>query len=239
MAGRDRDKTVISIRHVAFENLGLLGPFLEANGYTNRYVDAMTVDWSRIDPLEPALIVVLGGPIGADQDSDYPFLLDEVALIDSRLKAGKPLLGICLGAQLIARALGKPVYPGPRREVGWAPIEVTDEGRLSCLRHLENGPVLHWHGDTFDLPDGAVRLASTELCENQAFSWGSSTLALQFHVEVTETELESWFIGHTVEIASTPNVSVSQLRADTQRHGVGSEERGLCCLADWFSEVGL
>ena len=175
--------TTLALRHVAFEDLGLLAPWLERRGHAIRYAEAPTDDVARIDPLAPDLLVVLGGPIGAYEEAQYPFLVPELRLLERRLAAGRPTLGLCLGAQLMARALGARVYPGKAKEIGWSALSLAPAGRESCLRHLEATPVLHWHGDTFDLPERAVRLASTALTENQAFAWGDAALALQFHAE--------------------------------------------------------
>ena len=182
-------RTALAIKNVAFEDLGLIEPLLAARGFTVRYADAATDDLQALDPLAPDLLVVLGGPIGAYQEELYPFLRPELALIERRLQADRPTLGICLGSQLVARALGARVYPGSAgKEIGWAPIALTEAGAGSALRHLapERTPVFHWHGDTFDLPTGATRLASTAAYPNQAFRWGGHVLALQFHCEVTE-----------------------------------------------------
>lgn len=232
-------KTAIALRHVAFEDLGLLAGLLRTRGYDARYVEVSVDDLGAVDPLGPDLLVVLGGPIGAYQDAQYPFLKPEVALLRRRLEADRPTFGICLGAQLMARALGARVYPGAAKEIGWAPLSLTPAGAASCLAHVaaEATPVLHWHGDTFDLPAGAERLASTALTENQAFRWGKAALALQFHVEVTARGLEQWFVGHTLEIATTPGVSVERLRADTARHATVFEAQGAKCLGAWLDEV--
>ena len=170
----------LAVRNVAFEDLGSFERVLADRGYRVAYADAGLDDLGALDPLGPDLLVVLGGPIGAYEEARYPFVLDELRLLEKRLAADLPTLGVCLGGQLIARALGARVYPGGQKEIGWAPLVLTDEGRGSCLRHLapEETPVLHWHGDTFDLPRGAVRLASTEAYENQAFSWGRRARAL-------------------------------------------------------------
>src|SRR6201999_289627 len=106
-----------------------------------------------VDPVESDLLVVLGGPIGAYEEDRYPFLTAELTLIGARLKAGRPTLGICLGAQLMARALGADVRPGAGKEIGWAPLVLSEAGRAGPLRHLGNEPVLHWHGDIFHLPE--------------------------------------------------------------------------------------
>jgi GMP synthase (glutamine-hydrolysing) len=228
----------VTFRHVAFEDLGLLEPLLTRRGHTIRYLDVPVTPLEDFDPLEPDLLIVLGGPIGVYQEDLYPFLVAETHAIARRLEAGRPTLGICLGSQLIAKALGAHVYPSGIKEIGWAPVELTAEGRGSCLRHLAATPVLHWHGDTFDLPQGALHLASTAACRNQAFSVGPHALALQFHVEAAGTTLESWFVGHTGEIAATGS-SVPRLRADTARCTPALVERGARALGEWLDGVNL
>jgi GMP synthase (glutamine-hydrolysing) len=151
----------------------------------------------------------------------------------------RAVLGICLGSQLIARALGERVYASGAKEIGWAPLTLTGAGRESCLRHLGETAVLHWHGDTFDLPEGATLLASTTLCKHQAFAWRGHVLALQFHAEAAGVALESWFVGHTGEIAATPGISVPQLRADTVRWTPSMLTLGTRCFEEWLDSVGL
>lgn len=233
--------SVVVIRHVAFEDLGSFGPLLQARGAIVQWLEAGADDLRDVQPLGPDLLVVLGGPISATDDADYPFLAREAAILEQRLKADRPTLGICLGAQMMARALGARVYPGPAKEIGWSELTLTAAGRRSCLRHLETEPtpVLHWHGDTFDLPVGAERLASTAITENQAFSWGERGLALQFHPEAEAAGLERWFIGHACEIAATAGISVPSLRADTARFATGLVRHGQRCLKDWLDRVGL
>lgn len=232
-------KTALVIRHVAFEDLGSFAAPLQAQGYHIRYVEAGFENLARIDACDPELLVVLGGPISANDTGDYPFLDDELRLLDRRLNQNRPTLGICLGSQLIARALGSRVYPGSHKEIGWAPLQLTAAGETSCLRFLapDITAVLHWHGDTFDLPTSAIRLASTGVCENQAFTWGNTALALQFHPEVTAAGLERWFIGHTGEIAATPKISVTQLRTDSAHWGPILEKQGPRCLDAWLQAL--
>jgi len=232
---------VTALRHVAFEDLGILADLFAARGWPVSYVEAPVADWKAFDPLAPDLLVVLGGPIGVYEENIYPFLTLEIAALKKRLHAGKPTLGICLGAQLIARALGASVYPGPEKEIGWRPLLVTDPGRASPIRHLaaENSFMFHWHGDTFDLPQDAVLLASTEVCPHQIFSWGESTLAFQCHPEVRARDLEKWFVGHAVEIAAAPGINVPVLRDDTRRYAPALERQAKLLFTEWLDSLKL
>lgn len=193
---------VVALRHVAFETLGTLETLFAQRKWASSYVDVPTTDLGTFDPLKPDLLVVLGGPINVNDDANYPFLAQETEILKKRLAADKPTLGICLGAQLIARALGAKVYPGQAKEIGWGPLLLTAAGQASPVKYLaaQHTFMFHWHGDTFDLPQGAVLLAGTEACLHQAFAWGAHTLAFQCHPEVRTAELENWFVGHAVEI---------------------------------------
>lgn len=207
-------KRLVAIRHVPFEDLDSFTAPLQARGYSIAYRDAPVDDLATLDLAAADLLVVLGGPIGAYEDALYPFLIAELALIEKRLKEGRPVLGICLGAQLMARALGARVYPG-KKELGWAPLQLTDAGRRSPLRFIDPAmKALHWHGDTFDLPSGADHLAATERTPHQAFAFSRHALALQFHIEVSAPGLERWYVGHALEIATTQGVSLAGLRED-------------------------
>jgi GMP synthase (glutamine-hydrolysing) len=227
-------KMACVLRHVYFEDLGAFTAPLKAAGYAIHYCE-IGVD----DPLalgQPDLLVILGGPIGAYEEDLYPYLKDEIALIAARLAAGKPTVGICLGAQLMARALDARVYPGRAKEIGWIPLTLTQAG-ASILAPFEGHPVLHWHGDTFDLPDGAVNLASTPDCDHQSFAYGVHGLAFQFHPEAWPWGFERWLIGHAGEIAATKNVSVPQLRTAMREYGTASGRRGQAVLADWLRRL--
>ena len=231
-------RRVVAIRHLAFEDLGLFGEVFAALGWPVEYHEAGLDDLAA--PLAEAdLAVILGGPIGVYETDRYPFLKDELAALERRLAAGRPTLGICLGAQLMAAALGARVYPGGRKEIGWGEVRLTEAGRASSLAHLAGRPVLHWHGDTFDLPDGAVRLASTGTTLNQAFAIGDKVIGLQFHLEVLPGRIETWLIGHRAELGATRGLSVAALRADSARVGPATVAAGRKAVEAALEAAGL
>lgn len=210
-----RRRSAVALRHVAFEDLGLLAPIMEREGWNVSFCEAPVDDLGHSSIGDADLLIVLGGPIGVYETESYPFLTREIDLLERRLAQGRPTVGICLGAQLMAKALGARVYAGGVKEIGWGSVTLTDSGHASSLKPLAEGaPVLHWHGDTFDLPDNAARLASSENYENQAFAFGNNVLALQFHLEADPRQLEERYVGHAVELASA-KISVQELRART------------------------
>ncbi|MBI4460511.1 MAG: gamma-glutamyl-gamma-aminobutyrate hydrolase family protein [Acidobacteria bacterium] len=161
-------------------------------------------------------LIIMGGPMGVYEADRYPFLRDELELIRRTADQGLPVLGICLGAQLIAAALGARVYPGPRKEIGWYPVEVMAEDELTA-RLPPRFPAFHWHGDTFDLPDGAVRLFRSDLYENQGFRWGKNVCAIQFHFEISKGMVEDWLEdkGCCAEVAAVPDTNAELIRRET------------------------
>ena len=239
-----KNKTVNVIRHLAFEDLASFTSVLQAHGYQINYFEAADFtlapdDLSQIDALSEDLLIILGGPISVNDGDVFPFIEAEINLLKRRIAADRPTLGICLGAQLIVRALGANVYPGKEKEIGWYDLSLTAAGEQSALRYLnaEHCSMLHWHGETFDLPDGAVLLASSERYPNQAFSVGRNVLALQFNPEVTQHSLEKWFIGHIGEIMQTEGVTVEILRADTHQFANQLEVQGELFFESWLNEV--
>lgn len=231
-------KICLAVRHVVFEDLGLLGPLLAARGYDIRYLDAGVEPLDANTLIAPNLVVVLGGPISVYEAEAYPFITGEVAAISARLHANKPMLGICLGAQMMAAALGARVAPGSVKEIGWAPLTLTDAGEASVLGPLGAVPVLHWHGDNCDLPADCERLASTAHCPVQAFSRNPSQLALQFHIETEPAQLERWLIGHTVELGKA-RIDPGRLRDQAKLHGAATAAAGRGVLSAWLDTVVL
>jgi GMP synthase (glutamine-hydrolysing) len=219
----------VAIRHVAFEDLGLLAPLLAERGFSLRYLEAGIDEIDATTLIAPDLVVVLGGPIGVYEEDLYPFLHGELAAIRARMDAAKLTLGVCLGAQLMAKALGARGGPGPQKAIGWAPLALTEAGRASVLGAFETTPVLHWHGDNFELPVNAVRLASTSACPNQAFAYGQNLLGLQFHIEVDPARIEQWLIGHTVELAKA-GIDPRELRRQAATLGRATAEKGKAAL---------
>lgn len=202
-------KQALAIYHLAFEDLGSFASVLREAGYEIAYRSAVH-DLAQIDPSGPDLLVICGGPIGVYEEEAYPFIKAEKRLIAERLAAGLPTLGICLGGQMMASALGAKVRPGTK-EVGFSTLTLTDAGSKSPLQHLEGVPVLHWHGDTFDIPGAAELLASTDICRNQAFAIGSHALGLQFHPEADFPALEDWFVAYGGDVASA-KLTVPEMR---------------------------
>lgn len=227
--------TVLALRHVAFEDAGLVETACRDRGLSLTYVDVPRADLSSIDPLAPDLLVVLGGPIGVYETQAYPFLSPEIDLIRTRLAADKPTLGLCLGAQLMAVALGGEVKPGPGKEIGyWPPLaRSSDPGPLAPLADV-GWRVLHWHGDQITAPPGVAVHASTAITPVQAFSRGPRVLGLQFHIEVEPAALESWLVGHAVEVAAASGVSVEGLRAQAKTHGEGVAKAGRVMIDRWL-----
>ena len=226
-------KSAIAVRHVHFEDLGVLEPFLRERGYEVRYLDAGVDDLAGVDPASPDLVVVLGAPIGAGDEEIYPFLADELALVRDRLDVRRPLLGICLGAQLIARVLGAKVKPMGVKEIGFSSLTLTEQGKASPLAALGTAPVLHWHGDQFGIPPGATRLAYTDVCANQAFAMGRAVLGLQFHLEADPVKIERWLLGHACELGQA-GVDPREIRRQAREFGPALSAAASEVIGEWL-----
>jgi len=216
-------RRLLVFQHVPYEILGNLDPLLRDSRFRIRYVnfgrepDAQP-DISRYDGL-----IVLGGPMNCDQADRYPHLPTEIEVIREAISAGKPVLGICLGAQLIARALGARVRKNPVKEIGWYELNPTDAGRKDplCSEFADTQQIFQWHGDTFELPHGAEHLATSPDCVNQAFRYKHNVYGFQFHLEVDEPMILRWL--HTPSMAREAEEAggserVTEIQRQTHEH---------------------
>jgi GMP synthase (glutamine-hydrolysing) len=194
---------VLVLQHTREETLGSIGTVLTHRGHEARYVRGHAGE-AIPAVLEEDGLVVLGGPQSAYELDRFPFLADEVKLIASALDAGKPILGVCLGAQLLAAALGSPVYRGREKEIGWFPVQLHVDlkgDRLFGDLGRTFTP-LHWHGDVFDLPKGAAELGHSARTRHQGFRYGASAYGLLFHLEVTDELVRAMVAGFGDELAA-------------------------------------
>jgi GMP synthase-like glutamine amidotransferase len=209
-----------ALQHVDFEGLGHIGEWVAARGHALTLTRQYAGDpLPRPDDFDR--LVIMGGPMNIYEDDRYPWLAGERALIREAVTAGKSAVGICLGAQLLADALGSPVFAGPNKEIGWWPIQLTEEGkRPGLLNGLPDAPVVfHWHGDTFNIPKGAVHLATSEGCPSQAFVYDNRILGLQFHLESTPETVEAILAHCGDELVSGRYIQTeTQIRAAGPTH---------------------
>ena len=231
-------KQLVALRQLAFEDLGLIEPVLLSRGWRVRYYDVGVDELWRIDLDTVDLLVVLGGPIGAEEDNLYPALVEELQVVARRIESGRAILGICLGAQLMARAMGARVTPMSQKEIGFSPLALGTNARGTPLEHIGSSPMLHWHGDQFELPQGAASLAATEHCPHQAFMSGEHVMALQFHLEVDPSRFEQWLIGHTVELRAA-GVDIPSLRAKAAAYAEESTGVLEAVMTDWLGRLCL
>jgi GMP synthase (glutamine-hydrolysing) len=230
------------LRHTQVEGLGLLANVLREMGVHHRYLDLPRGEPPPRDLRGVGGLIVLGGPMAAYEQEKHPFLATETALVERLLTAGRPILGICLGAQLIAQVLGARVYPGERREVGWKPVTLTDDGQDDPLLVGTTSPltVFHLHGDTYELPADARNLARSDAYEQQAFRWGDLVYGFQFHLEFTET-----IIGRLVAEAESRDyvaqagVDPQKLLAETPAHVRRLGDTALRIFSSFFGQCGL
>jgi GMP synthase (glutamine-hydrolysing) len=207
------------LQHVPFEGIGSI----EKWAHNHRWgVSAIRLHEGQIlpDPERLDALVVSGGPMGVHEEDKYPWLVPEKRFLEKVLKREIPVLGICLGAQLLADVLGAKVYPNTVKEIGWFPITKTiPENAHKITSALPvNMEVFHWHGDTFDMPEGTLQLFRSEACENQAFAYGKNVIALQFHLETTPASLDALINNCSEELIEAPYIqSAKEMRKGTSR----------------------
>jgi len=223
-------KKVLVIRNVSYETEGLLEPLLRSEGLALNIVD-----FQRDAGAQPSLgghagLVVMGGPMGANDTGRYPHLLHVERLLARAMERSIPSVGVCLGAQIMAKILGSEVYPNPVREVGWYDLSMTAEAAADPLFSELAGRevVLQWHGDTFDLPAGAALLASSPDCAHQAFRYGEAGYAVQFHLEILQPMIEEWVRRDAARgwLAQDGRISAKRILDDTRAYMPRSAELG-------------
>lgn len=236
-------KTVTIFKHTHNSGSCYVGKVLDEHGFEMRSVGVPVMDLDAFDPLEPDLLLVMGAPIGVYQDDYFPFINRERDIIKARIDADKPTLGICFGAQLIASALGSEVYPGKNgREMGWYPLRLTEEGKNHPARHLSGDKtnMFHWHSDTFDLPEGATLLSSSEKYERQIFSYGKNILGLQCHTEIRNARLEELYVVYVADLTGLdPVIAIDKLRAQGRKYVDHLNIQTKKFLVEWLESVDL
>jgi len=227
---------VFVLQHVAAEPLGVIGDALDARGVETQYVRAFAGEPVPGGVKNAAGVVVMGGPMGVYEQRKYPFLSQEVRLIEAALKAERPVLGICLGSQLLASALGAEVTEAEQKEIGWFPLTLSDAASADRLFHeVERSfTAYHWHGDVFDLPGGAVSLASSARTQCQAFGYREQAYGLLFHLEVTQKIVEDMVEGFAGEL-DEEGLDGAEIIAQTREHLPQLQRIGASVFERWAS----
>ena len=228
-------KTALIIRHVPYEGVAGFRAPIEAAGYEVDRIDVSDPEFATLDLREHDLLIMIGGPMGVYEQDRHPWIACQLRRLKLRLDADLPTLGVCFGAQMIAAALGAEVYPGPAKEVGFHPVTVHDHALDGPLRHLAEVPVLHWHGDTFTLPNGVDLIASSHVYPHQAFRRGANLLALQFHAEMgLDPRFEAW-IEQSPDSVVEAGSDEQSLRAAHAAHGPAAVAAGQAMIAEWLA----
>ena len=191
-------------QHVPFEGIGMMEPWLLEHGYsincTRFYAGDPLPDPDAID-----ILIVMGGPMSVNDEATLPWLVDEMAFIRRAIEAGKPVLGVCLGAQLISKCMGGTITANPEREIGWFACEAVSNSD-GTFAFPESFEAFHWHGETFSLPPGATHLARSEACDHQAFQLGERVMGMQFHLETTPDSAAALIAHCADELIDAPFV---------------------------------
>ena len=231
-------KRALIIRHVPLEGIAGYRAPIEAAGYEVDRIDVTDPAFASLDLCSPDLLIMMGGPMGVYEQDRYPWIACQLRRLALRLNADRPTLGVCFGAQMMAAAMGAHVYAGPHKEVGFHAIQVNHAAATNPLQHLADTPILHWHGDTFTLPDNVELLASSHVYDHQAFRRGNNILALQFHAEMgLDPRFDAWveqWPGAVVEAGGDEHA----LRQAHSDFGPGAVEAGRAVIGDWLTRIG-
>lgn len=229
-------KNILVIRHMYSADLCTLETIFCEQNFNVTKIQGYSTDISRINPLSYDAVIVLGGAMGVYQADIFPYLNDEMELIRTCVAADHPMLGICLGSQLTAGAMGKKVYKGTNgREVGFMDINLTQAGEQSLMRHFakEKTKIFQWHGDTFDLPDNATLLASSPQYQNQAYQIGNNVYAVQFHPEVDYNGI------YNTIVECCNDIDVPAMREEMKKHLPALETQMRAFSMDLLKHWGL
>ena len=227
-------RRALIIRHVPYEGVAGYREPIEAAGFEVDRIDVCDPSFSSLDLREPDLLIMMGGPMGVSEQDLFPWIGCQMRRLAHRLDAGRPTLGVCFGAQMMAAALGAEVYAGPVKEVGFHPVTVHDHALDGPLRHIVDVPILHWHGDTFTLPENVELLASSHVYDHQAFRRGNNILALQFHAEMGEDPRFDAWIEEWPESVAEAGGDEASLRDAHALLGPGAVAAGRAMITEWL-----
>jgi GMP synthase (glutamine-hydrolysing) len=232
--------TILVVQHVACETLGTIELALRSQGLSFRYLRVHEGDAVPPQLGDEAGLIVMGGPMSVYDHGRLPHLAQEMRLVESALELRRPVLGVCLGSQLLAHVLGARVYPGQAMEIGWHWVQLSPAAKQDLT--WESAPEqfygFHWHGDAFDLPSGATLLASSELTPHQAFRFGASAYGILFHMEVTASEIDELAAAFPDDLHQG-GTSDAELRESTQRHLPQLSDVGKGIFGGWSKLAGI
>lgn len=226
------------LQHVSFENPGTIAEWAAANNHSITCTFFFQKNFSFPDVKNIDVLLIMGGYMNVDEEEKFPWLKEEKQFIKKTIEAGKKVIGICLGSQLIASALGYKVYPGKEKEIGFFPVQFTNDALNNFLfNHFKNPyTVFHWHGDTFDLPANAQFVASTNACKHQTFLIGNNVMGLQFHFEMNEKVIEDMLLHDGNELEEKGKFISSKEEIRKNYHHLQQNKKDLFLLLDKFFE---
>jgi GMP synthase (glutamine-hydrolysing) len=234
LSREERMSDILVLQHVHTEPLGTISDALDSRGLSYRYIRSYDGEDIPADLRNSVGLIVMGGPMGVYEQDRYPFLTEEMKLIELALERGMPVLGVCLGSQLLAAVLGAEVKPGPAPEVGWATVALSEEAAVDRLLHPAPAEFMgfHWHGDIFDLPAGAELLAASEKTECQAFRHGNNAYGFLFHMEVNDFMVRDWTNSNKPYLAKA-GVDVDAIIAGIPQHLNDLQHTGRIVFGNW------
>ncbi|MDH5723379.1 MAG: hypothetical protein OEY94_08680 [Alphaproteobacteria bacterium] len=233
-------KSALILRQLSPFRIGSFERTLLSKNFDLRYIDTYKEDLSAIDPLQHDVVITLGCTLGVNDSNKFPFINDIIRFLEKRITKDKPTLGICFGAQIMAKILGANVYKGQNGfEKGWSPLIITEEGKKSAIKHFnpEITSMFHSHNDTFDLPKNATLLASSKKYPHQAYKYGENIIAMQCHPEVTLNMIEEWLIMFVDQISADLDLDINIIREETKKNISSLQTQSIKFLEDWLKDI--